>query len=162
MFPVDQSKTTASSPQDGDPCAIARHRELILEIRALRSAIEERESGARRLTSPSAQLGGIHRLKHELDLIHAAIAATKHDADALQSCMPQGVAGRRVAKVVATLKFIADHIVNMTEIAGASEAGRGFTSATITKRPREWFASAPRAGADGGAASPYDIEALLV
>src|SRR5579864_2215319 len=115
MFPVDQPKTT-SSLQEADADAIVRHRELILEIRALRSAIEEREGGARSLTTHPAQFGGIHRLTHELDLIHAAIAATKQDVEALQSCKLNGVAGRRVANVVATLKFIADHIANMTEL----------------------------------------------
>ena len=159
MFPAEQSKTVASSPQDGD--AIARHRELILEIRALRSAIEEREGNACRLTSQSSQLGGIHRLRHELDLIHAAIAATKHDVAALQSHQPRDVAGRRVAKVKATLKFVADHIANMLEIAGATEAGRDFTSAAATKRPRDRFANAPRRIADANQASPYDIDALL-
>ena len=159
MFPAEQSKTVASSPQDGD--AIARHRELILEIRALRSAIEEREGNACRLTSQSSQLGGIHRLRHELDLIHAAIAATKHDVAALQSHQPRDVDGRRVAKVEATLKFVADHIANMMEIAGATEAGRDFTSAAATKRPRDRFANAPRRIADANQASPYDIDALL-
>ena len=162
MFPAEQSKTVASSPQDGD--AIARHRELILEIRALRSAIEEREGNACRLTSQSSQLGGIHRLRHELDLIHAAIAAiaaTKHDVAASQSHQPRDVAGRRVAKVEATLKFVADHIANMMEIAGATEAGRDFTSAAATKRPRDRFANAPRRIADANQASPYDIDALL-
>jgi hypothetical protein len=159
MFPVDQSKTAASSAQEAD--AIARHRELILEIRALRCAIEAREGGARRLIRRPAQLGGIHRLRHELDLIRAAIAATKHDVEALQSSKPQDVAGRRIANVVATLKFIADHIFTMTEIAGADEAGRVFTLATMAKQRRDRFASAPRKGADAGQASPYDIDALL-
>jgi hypothetical protein len=158
MFPVDQSKTCCAP----EACAIARHRELILEIRALRSAIEEREGGARRLTSQSARLGGIHRLRHELDLIDAAIAATKHDVEALQSGKPEGVAGRRVHKVVATLKFIADHIVNMMEIAGANEAARDFTSAAMAKRPRDGLAGARQSGANASAASPCDIDALLV
>jgi hypothetical protein len=97
--------------------------------------------------------------RHELDLIHAAIAATKQDLDALQSGKPQDAAGRRIAKVVATLKFIADHIVNMMEIAGAKEAGRDFASAPMAKRRRDRLAGA--ASADTGSASPYDIEALL-
>src|SRR5437016_5646817 len=91
MFAVDQLKTTASPAPGPDADAVARHRELILEIRALRSAIEQREGGTRRLTSHPAQLGGIHRLRHELDLIHAAIAATKQDVEALQSSKRQDV-----------------------------------------------------------------------
>jgi hypothetical protein len=161
MFAVDQLKTTASPAPGPDADAVARHRELILEIRALRSAIEQREGGTRRLTSHPAQLGGIHRLRHELDLIHAAIAATKQDVEALQSSKLQDVAGRRVAKVVATLKFIADHIVNVMEISGGNEAARAFPSATIAERRRDRLASAPRERADPGQASPYDIDALL-
>jgi len=160
MFPVDQPKTT-SSLQEADADAIVRHRELILEIRALRSAIEEREGGARSLTTHPAQFGGIHRLTHELDLIHAAIAATKQDVEALQSCKLNGVAGRRVANVVATLKFIADHIANMTELAGVNEAVADFTSAPMARRPRDRFANAPRSAAGTSQASPYDIDALL-
>jgi hypothetical protein len=160
MFPVDQSKTT-SSLREAEACAIARHRELILEIRALRSAIEKREGGVGRSESQSTQPGEIHRLRHELDLIHAAIAAAKQDLDASQSCKPEGIAGRRIVKVVATLKFVADHIVNMMEIASQNEVGRDFTSAAMTRRPRERRASAPRTDASPGPASPYDIEALL-
>jgi hypothetical protein len=158
MFPVDRSKRLASFAQDADADVIARHRELILEIRALRSAIEEREDG-RRAGHP-APFGGIHRLRHELDLIHAAIAATKQDLDALQSSKPQDVGARRVAKVVATLRFVADHIVNMMEIAGAREAGRDLASAAMAKRPRGRLASA-QGDADPGSAQPYDIEGLL-
>jgi hypothetical protein len=155
MFPVDRSKTLASFAEDAD--AIARHRELILEIRALRSAIEGREDGRRAGHPPP--FGGIHRLRHELDLIHAAIAATKQVVDALQSSKPQDFGARRVANVVATLKFVADHIVNMMEIAGAREAGRDFTAAAMARPQRDRVAGA--AGADPGAAQPYDIEALL-
>jgi hypothetical protein len=156
MFPVDRSKTLASFAEDAD--VIARHRELILEIRALRSAIEGREDG-RRAGHP-APFGGIHRLRHELDLIHAAIAATKQDVDALQPCKPQDVGARRVANVVATLKFVADHIASMMEIAGAREAGREVASTAMAKLPRGRLAGA-RAGADPGGAQSYDIEALL-
>jgi hypothetical protein len=49
----------------------------------------------------------------------------------------------------------------MMEIASQNEIGRDFTSAAITRRPREPLASAPRTGASPGPASPYDIEALL-
>jgi hypothetical protein len=160
MFPVDQSKT-ASSLQEAEACAIARHRELILEIRALRSAIEEREDGIGRSASQSMQPRGTRRLRHELDLIHAAIAATKQDLDALQSCKPEGVPGRRVTNLVATLKFVADHIVNMMEIASQNEAGRDFTSGAMPKRSRDRSASSPRTGASPGQTSPYDIDALL-
>jgi hypothetical protein len=77
----------------------------------------------------------------------------------LQSC--KGVAGRHIVKVVATLKFVADHIVNMMKIASQNEIGRDFTSTAVTRRPRERLASALRTGASPGPASPYDIEALL-
>ena len=79
----------------------------------------------------------------------------------MQSCKPGGIAGRRVAKVVATLEFIADHIANMTELTSANETGRDFMSATMAKRRRERVASAPQTAAGPSQVSPYDIDALL-
>ncbi len=80
-----------------DADAIQRHHELILEIRALRSAVEPREQNSQRIIDTyQAQIGEIQKLKQELDLIQAAINDTKQEIATLHVTGFQGPEMRRV------------------------------------------------------------------
>jgi chemotaxis protein CheZ len=206
-----------------------RHRELMLEIRALRSAIEARGRDAAAVERP-AHFGEIHKLKREFDLIHGAIEGTKleiatlqngfrgramrriaHELDAIvgdteaateqilnaaeaidgsakvlrdrlrteeerklmsdvqervveifESCNFQDIAGQRIAKVVTTLEFIEDRIVNMMAMWGKIDALRDFTAMAMGGRSADGqLLDGPRLEADAEHASQDDIDALF-
>ena len=233
QFRTDQRGVVgAPLAPDADADAIQRHRELILEIRALRSAIEPREHDSQRIIDTyQAQIGEIQKLKKELDLIQAAINDTKQEIATLhvtgfrgpemrrvtdeldaivggtesatehilnaaeeidqcantltalvkteqernltrdilervvqifESCNFQDLTGQRINKVVATLKFIEDHIVKMMDIWGGIEALKEFTPVAITERDGDAkLLNGPRLADDAGHASQDDIDALF-
>jgi chemotaxis protein CheZ len=234
MFPVDQLKNAAgaSTASDPDAEALRRHHELILEIRALRSAIESRGCDTQRMIGNyQTQFGEIHPLKSELDLIQAAIESTKREiatlhatgfrgqemrrvtdelgavaddtetaaehilvaaehidrcantllalvsneqernlagdilervVDIFESCNFQDITGQRITKVVATLRFIEGHIVNMMEIWGGIDALRDFTPTAMAERPGgARLLNGPKLDGDTGHASQDDIDSLF-
>jgi chemotaxis protein CheZ len=233
-FRVDQLRSAAapSVAPDAPGDAIQRHHELILEIRALRAAIEPREEDARRVIETyQSQIGEIQKLKRELDLIQAAIVDTRQEIATLhmtgfkgremrrvtdelgaivggtesatgtilgaaedidqcaktlcalvrntqeqnlardiadrvvqifEACNFQDLTGQRITKVVATLKFIEEHIVKVMEIWGGIEALKGFTPAAMPERHGDArLLNGPRLGNDTGYASQDDIDALF-
>ena len=234
QFRADQLRAVVGAPlaPDADADAIQRHRELILEIRAVRSAIEPREHDSQRIIDTyQAQISEIQKLKKELDLIQAAINDTKQEIATLhvtgfrgpemrrvtdeldaivggtesatehilnaaeeidqcantltalikteqeqnltrdilervvqifESCNFQDLTGQRINKVVATLKFIEDHIVKMMDIWGGIEALKDFTPVAITERDGDAkLLNGPRLADDAGHASQDDIDALF-
>ena len=84
-YRADQSRRVVapSVAPDADTTsedAIQRHHELILEIRALRSAIEVHgHDPGRIIETHQLQVTEIQKLKQELDLIQAAINDTKQE-----------------------------------------------------------------------------------
>ena len=233
-YRADQLRSVVgpSVAPDADADAIARHHELILEIRALRSAIEPREHDSRRVIETyQAQIGEIQKLKQELDLIQAAINDTKQEIATLhvtgfqgpemrrvtdeldaivggtesatenilnaaeeidqcantlsamvkteqeqnlsrdirertvqifESCNFQDLTGQRISKVVATLKFIEDHIVKMMDIWGGIEALKDFTPDALAERSGDAkLLNGPKLDDDSGHASQDDIDALF-
>jgi chemotaxis protein CheZ len=95
-----------------------RHRELMLEIRALRSAIEARGRDAAAVERP-AHFGEIHKLKREFDLIHGAIEGTKLEIATLQN----GFRGRAMRRIAHELDAIVGDTEAATEqILNAAEA----------------------------------------
>ena len=112
-FRMDQLRTVVgpSIAPDTDVDAIQRHHELILEIRALRSAIEPREHDLRHVVENyHAQIREIQKLKKELDLIQSAINDTKQEIATLHVTGFQGPEMRRVTDEL-------DAIVGGTETA---------------------------------------------
>jgi chemotaxis protein CheZ len=98
-FRVDRLRSVVgtSLAPDADADAIQRHHELILEIRALRTAIEPREHDSQRIIDTyNAQVGEIQKLKGELDLIQAAIDNTKQEIATLHVTGFRGPEMRRV------------------------------------------------------------------
>jgi chemotaxis protein CheZ len=79
-----------------------------------------------------------------------------------ESCNFQDLTGQRISKVVATLKFIEEHIVKMMEIWGGIEALKDFTPIAITQREGDSkLLNGPRLDTDAGHASQDDIDALF-
>ena len=112
-FRIDQVRNMVASSlvPDPDADAIQRHHELILEIRALRAAIEPREHDSTRIIETyQAQIGEIQKLKGELDIIQAAIDDTKQEIATLHVT---GFKGREMRRVTDDL----DAIVGGTESA---------------------------------------------
>ncbi len=234
QFRADQLRAVVGAPlaPDAESDAMQRHHELILEIRALRSAIEPREHDSQRIIDTyQAQIGEIQKLKKELDLIQAAINDTKQEIATLhvtgfrgpemrrvtdeldaivggtesatehilnaaeeidqcantlaalvkteqeqnltrdilervvqifESCNFQDLTGQRINKVVATLKFIEDHIVKMMDIWGGIEALKDFTPVAIAERNGDAkLLNGPKLADDTGHASQDDIDALF-
>lgn len=234
QFRADQLRAVVGAPlaPEAGTDAMQRHHELILEIRALRSAIEPREHDSQRIIDTyQAQIGEIQKLKKELDLIQAAINDTKQEIATLhvtgfrgpemrrvtdeldaivggtesatehilnaaeeidqcantltalvkteqeqnltrdilervvqifESCNFQDLTGQRINKVVATLKFIEDHIVKMMDIWGGIEALKDFTPVAIAQRDGDTkLLNGPKLADDAGHASQDDIDALF-
>ncbi len=79
-----------------------------------------------------------------------------------EACNFQDLTGQRITKVVATLKFIEDHIVKMMEIWGGIEAFKGFTPAAVAERDEDdKLLHGPKLDQDIGHASQDDIDALF-
>ena len=74
----------------------------------------------------------------------------------------QDLAGQRIAKVLATLKFIEDRIARMMEIWGGIEAFKDYTAAALAERPPgPALLNGPKLEGDSGHASQDDIDALF-
>jgi chemotaxis protein CheZ len=78
-----------------------------------------------------------------------------------ESCNFQDLTGQRIAKVVATLKFIEAHIIKMMEIWGGIEVLKEFTPAAIPPREGDGFVNGPRLAGEAGHASQDDIDAMF-
>jgi chemotaxis protein CheZ len=122
LFRVDQLKSKVATQLAPDPQAdaIQRHYELILEIRALRSLIEPRQHDSWGIIETfRTQIGEIHKLKGEIDLIQAAISDTKQEIATLQVGGFKGREMRRVTDeldaVVSGTADATEHILNAAE-----------------------------------------------
>lgn len=79
-----------------------------------------------------------------------------------ESCNFHDLIGQRIAHVVATLKFIEEHIVKMIDIWGGIEALREFVPRGMELRDVERRRlNGPRLAGDAGHASQDDIDALF-
>jgi chemotaxis protein CheZ len=121
-YRADQLRPVAapSVAPDADADAIQRHHELILEIRALRSAIGLREHEQQRaIEGHQAQIAEIQKLKQELDLIQAAIDDTKQEIATLHVTGFRGTEMRRVTDeldaIVSGTESATENILNAAE-----------------------------------------------
>src|SRR5262245_27717662 len=68
------------SPVGGDPVSAARHHEIMLELKALRSTVQPQEAiDSRMLEAYKAEIAEAQKLKAELDIIYDAINRTKQE-----------------------------------------------------------------------------------
>lgn len=74
----------------------------------------------------------------------------------------QDLAGQRIAKVMATLKFIEDRIARMMEIWGGIEAFKDYTAAALAERETgSALLNGPKLEGDTGHASQDQIDAMF-
>jgi chemotaxis protein CheZ len=79
-----------------------------------------------------------------------------------EACNFQDLTGQRISKVVSTLKFIEQHIVQMIEIWGGIDALREFTPVAIAEREGDAkLINGPMLDEEAGHASQNDIDALF-
>jgi chemotaxis protein CheZ len=79
-----------------------------------------------------------------------------------EACNFQDLAGQRISAVVATLKFVEDHVARMIEIWGGIEAFKDYAGAATAARHREPVpANGPKLAGDRGHASQDEIDALF-
>jgi chemotaxis protein CheZ len=79
-----------------------------------------------------------------------------------EACNFQDLTGQRITKVMATLKFIEDHVIRMMEIWGGIEAFKDFEDAAHATHDKEIrLVNGPRLEEDQGHASQDDIDALF-
>jgi chemotaxis protein CheZ len=79
-----------------------------------------------------------------------------------EACNFQDLAGQRISKVLATLRFIEERIARMMEIWGGIEAFQDYTTAALAERRQESvLLNGPKLEGDPGHASQADIDAIF-
>jgi|SRR5215470_619332 len=79
-----------------------------------------------------------------------------------EACNFQDLAGQRITKVTATLKFIEDRVARMMEIWGGIEAFKDFTAAALAERdPGPVLLNGPKLEGDAGHATQDQIDAIF-
>ena len=79
-----------------------------------------------------------------------------------EACNFQDLAGQRITTVMATLKFVEDHVTRMMEIWGGIEAFKDYAPAAAAERTRETIsATGPKLDGDTGHATQDEIDALF-
>jgi chemotaxis protein CheZ len=86
----------------------------------------------------------------------------EHVVHIFEACNFQDLTGQRITKVVATLKFIEEHIVRMMEIWGGIESFKDVVPEAMKERDGEAkLLNGPRLETDLGHASQDEIDALF-
>jgi chemotaxis protein CheZ len=79
-----------------------------------------------------------------------------------EACNFQDLAGQRISKVLATLRFIEERVARMMEIWGGIEEFRDYTAAALAERKSGFvLLNGPKLDGDPGHASQADIDALF-
>ena len=79
-----------------------------------------------------------------------------------EACNFQDLTGQRIAKVMATMKFIESHITVMMDIWGGVDAIRAHAPPMVDEREGDArFLNGPKIEGDAGHASQHDIDALF-
>ena len=78
-----------------------------------------------------------------------------------EACNFQDLAGQRIAKVMATLKFVEERIARMMEIWGGIEAFKDLSAAAAEGDPATVLLNGPKLDGDPGHASQDDIDAMF-
>jgi chemotaxis protein CheZ len=78
-----------------------------------------------------------------------------------EACNFQDLAGQRISKVLATLKFIEDRVARMMDIWGGIDAFKDLTAAAIAARSEPVLLNGPKLDGDSGHASQDDIDRIF-
>ncbi len=79
-----------------------------------------------------------------------------------EACNFQDLAGQRISKVLATLKFVEDHTARMMEIWGGIDAFQDYTAAALAERRQGPVpVNGPKLDGDSGHVSQDDVDKLF-
>jgi chemotaxis protein CheZ len=78
-----------------------------------------------------------------------------------EACNFQDLTGQRIAKVMATMKFVEQHIAVMMEIWGGAEMVQAHAPAPVQRSEDESLLNGPKRDGDAGHVSQDDIDALF-
>ena len=78
-----------------------------------------------------------------------------------EACNFQDLSGQRIAKVLATLQFVEDHIIRMMEIWGGAEAFKDYTAVATREDESNPLLHGPKLDDDSGHASQADVDAMF-
>lgn len=78
-----------------------------------------------------------------------------------EACNFQDLSGQRITKVIATLKFVEEHIPRMMETWGGIEAFRDYTAAAIATRDQNTKSHGPKLEGDAGYSTQEEVDALF-
>jgi chemotaxis protein CheZ len=116
-------------------------------------------SAAEEIDQAAGSLSALLKNEHESNLAHDISDRVIH---IFEACNFQDLTGQRITKVVATLKFIEQHIARMMEIWGGIEAFKDVDPEAYAEREGDKrLINGPKLVGETGHASQDDIDALF-
>ncbi len=104
-------------PLSGDDRISSASSQLDAIVEATESATTDILGASEKIEEGINKLGALHPLDDETTEIVGDIA--QHVVSILEACNFQDITGQRISKVVTTIRFIEDRVINMIEIWGA-------------------------------------------
>jgi chemotaxis protein CheZ len=116
-------------------------------------------SAAEEIDQAANSLSAMLKSEHESNLAHDISDRVIH---IFEACNFQDLTGQRITKVVATLKFIEEHIAHMMDIWGGIEAFKDADPEAYAEREGDKnLVNGPKLEGEAGHASQDDIDALF-
>jgi chemotaxis protein CheZ len=133
--------------------------ELDAIVGGTESATEHILNAAEEIDQCASTLQALVRTEQEQNLTRDILERV---LQIFESCNFQDLTGQRISKVVATLKFIEDHIIKMMDIWGGIEALKEFTPRAMAERAGDAkLLNGPKLENEAGHVSQDDIDALF-
>jgi chemotaxis protein CheZ len=129
-------------------------RELDAVVQSTERATQQILDAAEGIDEAANTLSATLRHEHELVLTSDI---REHVVRIFEACNFHDLSGQRIAKVLATLRFVEDRVTRMMEIWAGSAALRS-CAAPISDRP---FVNGPKLDGDGGHATQQEIDAMF-
>jgi chemotaxis protein CheZ len=133
--------------------------ELDAVVNGTEQATQTILSAAEEIDQAAGSLSALLKSEHESNLAHDISDRVVH---IFEACNFQDLTGQRITKVVATLKFIEEHIAHMMDIWGGIEAFRDADPEAYAERDGDKkLVNGPKLDGETGHASQDDIDALF-
>jgi chemotaxis protein CheZ len=134
-------------------------RELDAVIAGTEHATQNILKNAEDIDQIATTLSSMLKGSYETGLVHDL---RDHVVKIFEACNFQDLTGQRIGKVIATLKFIEDHINRMLEIWRRVESAAPFAQAASGKvHPDAKFLNGPKLADDPGHSSQADIDVIF-
>jgi len=133
--------------------------ELDAVVGGTEQATQQILAAAEEIDQASNSLSAMLKSEHEINLAHDIQDRVIH---IFEACNFQDLTGQRITKVVATLKFIEEHIAHMMEIWGGIDAFKDADPESFAERDGDKrLVNGPKLVGESGHASQDDIDALF-